>query len=81
MEHSETSDRSFKWLVLEWLGKWVISDGWHGGINPGPYESEEDAHKAILVYAKRESDYYGENVESIISRHTIIKVNWPKDLK
>lgn len=61
-----------KWLVLEWIGYWAIPDKYHGGINPGPYESKEAAASAIKTYLEKELSEYCRD-----DRYEVLEVNWP----
>jgi hypothetical protein len=80
-----------QWIVVEWLGHWGIADGHHGGCNPGPHETEEEAVAAILAYAKKEEllcmksyrdiEYATQEREAVLGRHRAIACAFPEPPK
>ena len=43
-----------KYLILEWVGRWIIPDHAHGGAHPGPFDLQGDAQKEIDRIADHE---------------------------
>lgn len=77
------------YIILEWVGRWVISDGYHGGVKAGPYRSEERAENALLKYAKdahdcvleyRDQEAALEERDYVLKRHKIVSFELPEDL-
>lgn len=79
-----------RFIILEWVGRWVISDGHHGGIKAGPYTYYSDAYKALHNYAERiyigclQNDQSQSEAQTehdlIIKRHYILRCEFPPDL-
>ncbi len=45
-----------KYLILEWIGHWAIPDHLHGGVNPGPHASLNEAMIVLYAYADKQAE-------------------------
>lgn len=75
-----------RWLIVEWLGFWAISDHHHGGVNSGPHKTKELAEETLASFAARQFEGWAEMVDPemaererryVMARNQIIQVDWP----
>lgn len=65
-----------KYLIVEWVGKWVLPDWTHIGTFRGPYDSKEEAHAAIEQDVQRDRNYQLKNE----AERSPSKVNSPEEI-
>lgn len=80
-----------RFLILEWVGRWAVSDGFHGGVKPGPYSLKTEAESAIEVHAKKQRDGWLQSGASEAfaeaeyqlckTRLHVLQCSFPKDLE
>ena len=84
----DASTHTFQgYIILEWVGRWIVPDTNHGGAPSKLFRLESDARKALVNYLDkqwRREDYaqedlaYYERERAIAEeRHCIVPISWP----